>query len=94
MTQACNNESSFLYQASVLAWYGTNCIQVALKQARLEREIAIQDSYLHGLGEKLCWQFSVDNYIPPTSILGWALTEYGDSLQSLVNTPSLTNKFI
>ena len=40
----------------------------------------------------MCLQFSVDNYF--LQVLGWALTEYGDSLQSLVNTPSLNNKFI
>ena len=27
-------------------------------------------------------------------VQGWALTEYGDRLQSLANTPSLNNKFI
>ena len=37
-------------------------------------------------------QFSVDNHL--LQVLGWALTEYGDSLQSLVNTPSLNNKVI
>ena len=36
--------------------------------------------------------WSIDNYL--LQVLGWALTEYGDSLQSLVNTPSLNNKFI
>ena len=36
--------------------------------------------------EYMCLQFRVDK------VLGWALTEYGDSLQSLVNTPSLNNK--
>ena len=32
------------------------------------------------------------NYL--LQVQGWALTEYGDSLQCLVNTPSLNNKFI
>ena len=40
----------------------------------------------------MCLQFRVDNYL--LQVLRWALTEYGDSLQSLVNTPSLNNKFI
>ena len=40
----------------------------------------------------MCLQFSVDNYL--LQVQGWALTEYGDSLQSLVNIPSLNNKFI
>ena len=39
----------------------------------------------------MCLQFSVDNYL--LQVQEWALTEYGDSLQSLVNTPSLTNSF-
>ena len=40
----------------------------------------------------MCLQFSVDNDL--LQVQGWALTEYGDSLQSLVNTPSLkTNSF-
>ena len=40
----------------------------------------------------MCLQFSVDNYL--LQVLGWALTEDGDCLQSLVNTPSLkTNSF-
>ena len=32
----------------------------------------------------MCLQFSVDNYL--LQVQRWALTEYGDSLQSLVNT--------
>ena len=40
----------------------------------------------------MCLQFSVDNYL--LQVQGWALTEYGDSLQSLVNKLSLNNKFI
>ena len=32
----------------------------------------------------MCLQFSVDNYL--IQALGWALTEYGDSLQSQVAT--------
>ena len=40
----------------------------------------------------MCLQFSVDNYL--LQVLVWARTEYGDSLQSLVNPPSLrTNSF-
>ena len=40
----------------------------------------------------MCLQFSVDNYL--LQVQGWALTEYGDTLQSLVNTQSLNKKFI
>ena len=40
----------------------------------------------------MCLQFSVDNYL--LQVQGWALTEYGDSLLSLVNTPSLNNKSV
>ena len=38
-----------------------------------------------------CLQFSVDNYL--LQALAWALTEYGDSLQSPIAT-KLKNKFI
>ena len=43
----------------------------------------------------MCLQFSIDNYL--LQVLGWALTEYGDSLQSLVVTSghqAWKNKFI
>ena len=39
----------------------------------------------------MCLQFSVDNY--HLQAQGWALTEYGDGLQSLVTT-RLENQFI
>ena len=40
----------------------------------------------------MCLQFSVDNYL--LQVQGWALTEYGDSLQSVVATKAWkTNSF-
>ena len=41
----------------------------------------------------VCNSALISNYL--LQVLGWALTEYGDSLQSLVNTPSawITNSF-
>ena len=45
--------------------------------------------------EYACLQFSIDNYLLQTlGSLGWALTEYGDSLQSPMSTAGLKNKFI
>ena len=40
----------------------------------------------------MCLQFSIDNYF--LQVQGWAVTEYGDSLQSLVATKlEKTNSF-
>ena len=48
--------------------------------------------YIYQPTFKPCITYLLDNYL--LQALGWALTEYGDSLQSLVNTPSLnTNSF-